>query len=84
MSARKEWIKLIQRLINYNSTDDSNDDDDGDDDDDDDDDASTRDASFLHPSSIIRISDINPLNNSISSAVELQINRSSKRIENEI
>ena len=77
MSARKEWIKLISRLINYNS----NDDDGGDDDDDD---ASTRDDSILHPPSIIRISDMNPLNNSTSSAVELQINRSLKRIENEI
>jgi len=83
VSARKEWIKLISRLINYNSTDDSN----NNGDDDDDDDASTRDDSIFQPPNITRTSDINPLNNSISSTVELQINRTAKhimRIENEI
>jgi len=83
-------MKLISRLINYNSTDGSNDDDD------DDDTISERDVSIIRSSSItrvteinrsssiIRATDINPLNNSISSEVELQVNRSSKRIENEV
>lgn len=44
----------------------------------------TRVTEFTRSSSIIRVSDINPLNNSVSSEVELQVNRSSKRIENEV
>ena len=84
-------MKLISRVINCNSSDDSNNNDD------DDDTISERDVSIIRSSSIIRVSeinrsssiihhvnDINPLNNSISSEVELQINRSSRRIENEV